>query len=320
MVTRRRKGPPGRRRSTRGRSRSGAFFAVAGVLVLVVGFGLGLLVGRRSWFPGTESPPEAPPPDTSGTRTPPVEEPVARAPEAPVDVPVSEAPGGEGAYVSLVIDDLGRDLQVLDSLAGLGIDLSYAVLPYEPLTQQVVDVLGRRGEEILCHLPMEAENGANPGPGALTSTMGGKALARATERALDAVPGAVGVNNHMGSYFSARASSMRSVLRVLEVRGLFFLDSRTSADSVGYDVAMDMGIPAVKRHVFLDGDSRPEAIRGQFLRLLAQARAQGSAVAIGHPYAVTVEVLRREIPRAQSLGYRFVKVSNLLDRNTGPPE
>ena len=81
---------------------------------------------------------------------------------------------------------------------------------------------------------MEAQRGENPGPGALTETMNEDEIRDATRHALDAVPGAVGVNNHMGSAFSEDRDAMSAVLGVVRKRGLFFLDSRTSAASVGY--------------------------------------------------------------------------------------
>jgi polysaccharide deacetylase 2 family uncharacterized protein YibQ len=228
------------------------------------------------------------------------------------------APGG-GARVALVIDDLGRSLDDLAALGRLGIPLSYSVLPFETRTGEVVAALGRGRREILCHLPMEPGNGKDPGPGALTAEMEPEELAERTARALDAVPGAVGANNHMGSLLSADPDSMRAILSVLASRRLFFLDSRTSAESVGYATARALGLASAERQVFLDGDPRPEAIAQEFLRLLALARERGAAIAIGHPYAETFSVLEREVPRARELGYEFVPVSYLLDDAGGPP-
>jgi polysaccharide deacetylase 2 family uncharacterized protein YibQ len=184
----------------------------------------------------------------------------------------------------------------------------------------VVAELTRQGAEILCHLPMEAGNGADPGPGALRTGMSRKELIAATEAALAPVPSAVGVNNHMGSLFSSDAAAMRPVLEVLARRGLFFLDSRTSGDSVGYSLAQSLGVPATNRNVFLDGQPDAESIRAEFERLLELAAQQGSAVAIGHPYPVTIATLAGEVPRARALGYRFVPVSHLLDRVAPPLE
>lgn len=239
------------------------------------------------------------------------------APPLPPPAPPRPAPAG-GAYVALVVDDLGRSVEDVERLTALGVPLSYAVLPFESRTPEVVAALARRDAEVLLHLPMEGRNGADPGPGALTLGMGQRRMLAATREALAAVPGAVGVNNHMGSVLSADASSMRLVLGELAARGLFFVDSRTTADTVGYAAARQLGMPAAQRDVFLDPDLDPEAIRGQFHRLLEAAHREGSAVAIGHPHPATLRVLSEEIPAALDLGYRFVPVSFLLDREVLP--
>ncbi len=242
-------------------------------------------------------------------------------PETVTTIPSKELPApGRGARIALVIDDLGRSLQDLKILEALGIDLTYAVLPFESLTPRVVAELQRRGEEILCHLPMEPSNAANPGPGALRVSMSTAELVARTKKALAAVPGSAGVNNHMGSGLTTDGVRMASILQVLQEQDLFFLDSRTSADSVAYRVAVELGLPAAERQVFLDRDPAPEAIREQFRRTLEVARRRGAAIAIGHPYPATLTLLQEEVPRARELGFDFVPVSFLLDRSGGLPE
>lgn len=219
-----------------------------------------------------------------------------------------------GKRVALVIDDLGRSLEEVEALERLGVPVTYAVLPFESRTQAVVAALRRHDEEILVHLPMEPQGGGNPGPGALRLGMTGEQLREGTAAALDAVPGAVGANNHMGSGLSTDAASMGTILEVLSRRNLFFLDSRTSARSVGYQLALAMGLPAAERQVFLDDDRRPEAIHEQFEHLLQVADVRGEGIAIGHPHPETLAALGQEVPRAKALGYRFVLVSSLMRR------
>ncbi|HEY6321210.1 MAG TPA: divergent polysaccharide deacetylase family protein [Thermoanaerobaculia bacterium] len=230
-----------------------------------------------------------------------------------------EGPTAGPARVALVIDDLGRSLEELDDLHRLGVPITYAVLPFESQTPEVVAALRRRHDEILCHLPMEPKSGGNPGPGALREGMSPEQLRQSTLAAIAAVPGAVGVNNHMGSALSADPGSMSTILGVLAERGLFFLDSRTSAQSVGFRVATSLGIPAAERQVFLDDDPRPAAVAAEFQHLLELARTRGGAIAIGHPHSATLATLATEVPRAQALGYRFVQVSALLDRPAAAP-
>ncbi len=256
----------------------------------------------------------SPPPVPSEPEHP---EPVAGAEPPAVPLPVEgPPPPGEGAAVALVIDDLGRSVADLDRIEALGVPITYAVLPFESHTAEVVGALSSRGAEVILHLPMEPANGADPGPGALTRTMGRAELSRATREALGAVPGAVGVNNHMGSSLSAHRPSMEAILRVIGERGLYFLDSRTSAESVAFTAARELDVAAAERQVFLDPDPRPEAVRYQFRRLLDAARERGAAVAIGHPHPHTLAVLEEEVPLAVERGYRFVPVSYLVERSS----
>ncbi len=341
MVVRRR--PPRRRRSgassRRPTARAGRWLllALAAVALFAAGLWLGssdlrpadLLRGRQEpggpeGSPGSARAPEGPTPPGTSSRGRPTES----SPKAPGTDPefsveqthepppiTGPPPSGEGAVVALVIDDLGRSLADLDRIRALGVPVTYAVLPFESRTPEVAAELARRGEEILLHLPMEPANGADPGPGALTGAMSPAELAARTRRALEAVPDAVGVNNHMGSMLSSDRPAMEAVLGVLAGRELYYLDSRTSAESVAYAAARALEIPAAERQVFLDPDPRPEAVRFQFRRLLEQARERGSAIAIGHPHADTLAVLSEEVPLARERGYRFVPVSYLLDRS-----
>lgn len=252
----------------------------------------------------------APPPAASPSAIP-------AEPEATADpIPAPST----GARIGLVIDDLGRSLQDLDTLAALGIPLSYAVLPFESMTPRVVATLRERRAEILLHLPMEPRGAQNPGPGALREGMSAEEIRSRTRAALEAVPGAVGVNNHMGSELSADAGALRALLEVVAERKLFFLDSRTSPESRGYALALELGVPAAQRQVFLDDDPRETALAGEWNRLLAVARERGAAVAIGHPHPQTLALLGREVPKARRLGYEFVPVSYLLDSPGELPE
>lgn len=321
---------PRRRSAIRGRSRSGLSFVWILILGALLGAGALYLLGGRDRTgpepPRAESPApsrrEASRPRPHREVTEPEDPSRAAEEERSSEVETVPAPApAEGGRVALVIDDLGRSLDDLHAIEGLNVPLTYAVLPFEEQTPEVVAELRQRDAEILLHLPMEPAGSAkDPGPGALRLGMTAEQLRQLTLAALQAVPGAAGVNNHMGSGLSADEPSMTTILGVLASRGLFFLDSRTSAESVGYRVAVRLGLPAAERQVFLDPDPSPEAIRTQFHRLLGLARTRGAAVAIGHPHPETLAVLAEEIPKARALGYELVPVSYLLDRPDAPEE
>lgn len=224
-------------------------------------------------------------------------------------------PGPAGApRIALVIDDLGRSVRDVDRLAALGIPITFSVLPFEVHTPEVVSALRRRGFEYLCHLPMEAKGSADPGPGALGLAMSPEELRAATERALTAVPGAVGVNNHMGSAVMSDRRATTEILSLLAGRDLFFVDSRTSADTLGYTLARSLGVPAAERQVFLDTKPDQASVRAQWQELLASARERGAALAIAHPHDNTLAVLSEAVPAARLAGYEFVTASNLVER------
>lgn len=307
---------PSRRRPLRRRAplppRSKLWLAFAALALFAAGTYLGIRFAKPPPAPDLRAPrpePAAPAPDSApgAVEAPPLEAPA-------LDVRRQPAPAWSGRpRIALIIDDLGRSLSDLDNLARLDVPLTYSVLPYESRTGEVVAELRRRRAEYLLHLPMEAKGGNNPGPGALLLEMAPEELREATRRALAAVPGAAGVNNHMGSGISAERAAITAVLSVVAENRLYYVDSRTSADTLGYSVARQLGVPAAERQVFLDATIERDSIREQFDHLLDVARQRGSAIAIAHPHRATLEVLKTAVPEAREEGFEFVTASSLLD-------
>jgi hypothetical protein len=102
------------------------------------------------------------------------------------------------------------------------------------------------------------------------------------------------------------------VMQELKSRGLFFLDSRTSKMTKAYRAAQQLKVPSAERNVFLDNIQTPQAIRSQMKRLIQLARLKGSAIGIAHPHKVTLEVLKKDIPKLNSRGVELVPVSQLV--------
>jgi len=191
-----------------------------------------------------------------------------------------------------------------------------AVLPGLRWSADSARVLARGGHEVLLHLPMEPEGYPNPrvrpGPGLILRSQSDAQIADTLASDLDTVPGAAGVNNHMGSAATADPRVMRVVVRLLSERGLFFLDSRTTDATVAERTAAEASVRTVARRVFLDDVATAEAVRAQLVQLIRRARQDGSAVAIGHPYAATLGVIEEEMPEIERReGVKLVKVSEL---------
>jgi polysaccharide deacetylase 2 family uncharacterized protein YibQ len=159
----------------------------------------------------------------------------------------------------------------------------------------------------------------DPGPGALELDQTRSEFAAVFAADLAAVPFARGVNNHMGSLLTRHPGHMRWLMEELRAHGpLFFIDSYTTAASVGLQVARENGVPALRRNVFLDGELSPGAIEAQWQRLLAEARAHGSAIGIGHPHAATLALLERELPALAAAGLTLVPLTSLLPAAVQP--
>lgn len=231
---------------------------------------------------------------------PPFEEPHPPPPPTSHPSPPSYVRPESVPRVAFLIDDLGYDLAIDRAFLSIDAPLSFAFLPGAPHTQRLVREARNKGRDILVHLPMEPLSpAADSGPGALRTDMALEPLLRLLRQDIEAVPGAMGVNNHMGSRFTANRGAMELVLAEVKRRGLFFVDSRTTSGTVAYETARSLGVPAIERSVFLDHDPRPEAVRRELNRLVRLAQERGQALAIGHPLSVTLRVLYEELPRLQ---------------------
>jgi polysaccharide deacetylase 2 family uncharacterized protein YibQ len=113
------------------------------------------------------------------------------------------------------------------------------------------------------------------------------------DRNLSQIPFAAGVNNHMGSRFTESGEKMMIVLGELKRRGLYFIDSRTTANTVAYRVAKKMALRTASRDIFLDNALSESALRIQMERLLSLSRHKGWAIGIGHPHRQTLKLLKR---------------------------
>jgi len=258
--------------------------------------------------PPAPEPPAAPPP-----ASPPAQPPAVAAvtpPPAPA-VRKPAVPKGQ-MLVALVFDDMGVDRKRSAEVIALPGPLTLSYLPYAEKVGDQAAAGRARGHEIMLHLPMQPEGNADPGPHALTLGLSPDERARRLDWNLDRFSGYVGVNNHMGSRFTADAQAMAPVLAALKARGVFWLDSRTSPHSVGLAMAQRDGLPAVGRDVFLDHEMAASAVDRRLAEVEATARRHGHVIAIGHPHDVTIAAVRRFIAEMPAKGLTLVPVSTLV--------
>ena len=201
--------------------------------------------------------------------------------------------------IAIIIDDLGYDEKVALSFLELDGVFTFSVLPNSPFQEQIASAVHHAGRDVLLHLPMEPLDypNVNPGKGALIASMEPEELMDQLCKDLSAVPFVVGVNNHMGSKLTQDSTKMLQILAVLKGHGLFFIDSVTSPLSRCAEAARLLNLTFGRRNVFLDHVQEANAIRFQLKRLVTVAETQGKAIGIGHPYPITLEVLRQELPK-----------------------
>lgn len=215
---------------------------------------------------------------------------------------------------AIVIDDLGQNPAHIRRLSAMGIPLTVSILPHLPYSRSTALRAAEANMEILLHLPMEPLDfpEKRPGPGALLVEMTDGEMREQLLKNFNVVPGAVGVNNHMGSRLTADGRAMEILMKELKDRGLFFLDSKTSPRSLAFDTAYRYNIPVAERDIFLDAFDDPAFIEGQTRKLIAVARRRGMAIGIGHPYNSTLEVLDRMKEEILASGIEWVHLSDLV--------
>ncbi|MFB3884756.1 MAG: divergent polysaccharide deacetylase family protein [Thermodesulfobacteriota bacterium] len=217
--------------------------------------------------------------------------------------------------VAIVIDDLGGKTSVSQELLKWDLPVTFSILPFMPHTKTLALEAERKGKEVILHLPMEPHEypRIKPGEGALLQKMGEEELRRQLSKGIEAVPHIKGVSNHMGSRLMEDPEKMRMILLELKRRDLFFLDSRTTPETLGLQTAKSLGLKTAERSIFLDHSRNEEDIKGQLEKLSDLALAQGKAIGIGHPHASTIRLLKEMIPKMQGKGIEIVPLSELME-------
>jgi polysaccharide deacetylase 2 family uncharacterized protein YibQ len=236
---------------------------------------------------------------------------IRRAPHNEASV-IATPPPHRGDIV-LILDDVGFDHQPLTAAMTIDPNVNFAVLPNGMRSMEFAATLHSRGFELLCHLPMEPEGfpRISPGDGAVLTTMSDAQIATATRANIEAIRFARGVNNHMGSRATADRRVMTDVLGALP-KGMYFIDSKTTGNSLAGSLARSMRVKTASRNVFLDDVQDVAAIRRQLADLAAAASSHGVSVGIGHMYPSTIKVLTEDAPKLRAEGFRFVRASAVV--------
>lgn len=218
-----------------------------------------------------------------------------------------------GPRIAIIIDDLGNDPAEAKSVLALPFPITASVLPHLQYSAQTADEAWSRGDQVILHLPMQPiSDGAKSEPIELRPGMSENQVRSALAGMLSTVPHAIGVNNHEGSRATTDPQLMAELMPLLRARGLFFIDSRTTAATIAYDSAERAGVRAASRKVFLDDTPTREAVLAQLYLAARDALHDGSAIAIGHPHPETVAALAEGVPKIERRGIHVVFASDLV--------
>lgn len=266
--------------------------------------------------------------EESGSATAPAPQLAAIAPAPPPPEPagkpawvrfaVPPPPVGGKPMIAVVIDDLGVDRRRSEKVVALPGPLTLAWMTYADNLRGLTQNARQRGHELMVHVPMQPQSESyDPGPDVLEVGLPAEEIRRRLRWGLSRFDGFVGINNHMGSRFTADRAGMAVVMEEIRSRGLLFLDSVTTQKSVAPELAGRLGVPFAARHVFLDNDMAVSAVRGQLAKTEAHARKHGAAIAIGHPHDGTIEALAGWLPGLQAKGFVLVPVTTIVNREQG---
>ena len=225
-----------------------------------------------------------------------------------------EAKPQKNAFLAVIIDDMGTNVQEARSLAGIGVPITFSIIPGLRSFREVAAFADANGIETMIHIPMQSKGwpGRRLEANGLLVSMTDKDIADRVEGFVRSLPKATGANNHTGSEFTEHEDKMRAVLEVLKGRGLFFVDSVTTPQTVGEGIARELGMKSGRRNVFLDNDQDGAYIQGQLNQAVRLARKTGSAIAICHPHPVTIRTLEAALPALEKQGITLVSASRLV--------
>jgi polysaccharide deacetylase 2 family uncharacterized protein YibQ len=235
-------------------------------------------------------------------------------PPAPLPATPHAAPAVSGGAprLAIIIDDCGQWPVTERAFVALPFPLTLSVLPHVRYGSVIARDASAAGKGVMLHLPMQTISGRYPGPGTITVSMGDEAIRSELTSDLAELPEARGVNNHEGSRATQDPRVMNDIADVLVHDGRFFIDSRTSRGSVGESVTRGRGVLSASRSVFLDNVDNQAAVEAQLMEAAHDAKANGSAIAIGHPRAATLAAVRDLGPKIAADGIELTLASALV--------
>jgi len=215
--------------------------------------------------------------------------------------------------MAIVIDDFGYSKEPIDAYVEIARPLTFSILPYRPYSNEAAARGLSSGHQIMLHLPMEPiAQGEQSEKLTITVNMNDGQIQEMTKKAIQSIPGLIGVNNHQGSRATADKRVVKVVLGELKANNLFFLDSRTNSQSIAAETARQMGIRTGENQLFIDNTDDVSAIKAQIRTAQSMALKHGSVIVIGHARMNTAKAVSEMLSELDASGIELVFVSQMV--------
>lgn len=219
--------------------------------------------------------------------------------------------------LAIVIDDFGYDGDGSEDILALPVPVTVALMPFSSATEKDYQQILEAKKEVIIHLPMEPLVGKPSwvGENGIFLSLSEEEIKNRVQQAVDKIPEATGLNNHMGSAIMEDRRAFSAILDVVKEHNLMFLDSVTTANSLAEELTKERNIPLLKRDVFLDGTTDICVVKENLKKAASVALKDGSAIAIGHvgPEGgkITAKAISDLAPELEKQGIEFVTLSQL---------
>lgn len=225
--------------------------------------------------------------------------------EVTEDTPSEEIP--VSGVICFIIDDFGYNLSnEVRGFIDLDIPITCSVLPGHPYSQKAAKLAYEARHQVIVHLPMEThDRRAGEEKFIITKSMSDNEIRSRVRAAFLELPQAKGMNNHQGSLITENRRIMQILAYELKSLGKYFIDSRTTKETVAEKVMRSAGVPTDHRRIFLDNENSVRYIRKQIQLLARIAKTEGVAIGIGHPRLKTLQAIKQEIPVLKRQGIHF---------------
>lgn len=235
------------------------------------------------------------------------------------DTFVSSLPQKNQPKIAILIDDLGEFDDPIASLWNTSIPFSVSIVPYKTYSLKIAEQASISKKEVLAHIPMDSISDSTknePILGNISYNMTKDKIKQEIIKNINAIPFAVGINNHRGSAITRSIFHIEGIMEVLQKQKMYFVDSYTITDTIACKSAKNFGVPCIERNIVLDQDLDKTSIENNIIRLKNIALSQGFALGIAHANPETIEILSKWFLELENYGsnsgFKIVLVSQLF--------